>query len=481
MSREPRDELIVATPAAGKTRYAMRLAHGLLRASRVRRILIVVPALHLKRQVARNFARSGIRIEWRWDGGRMPADAHGAAVTYAQVAHDPASFSRVAHHSFSVFDEIHHASTEASWGQALLEGFEPATHRLAMSGTIDRTDGSAVPFVEYDDEGFAVAGYRYPYSQGVADGVCRPTAIFVSDGEAEWIGANGERFTAVASQAADHGRSRASEWLRTQQYFGMSSVLEEAHESLLELRRTVNRNAGGLIVARDQEHARFLARLMYGVTGDEPALVVSDEEDADKKLEAFSKGRGAWIVAVHKVSEGVDIQRLMLCVYGSAISTHNYLEQVRGRIIRATPEGGTARFYIPAHPKIMEYAASIEREVRVGLAARRGTTVRGPRGPKEASRYEGLRGGLDTYASHIAGESAAATSDGEDTWDTKETLRREVNGLVNQLARKSGQSQATIHGRLNARFHDTLPSASEWSLKSRVSQLELLLIQYERS
>ncbi len=34
-----------------------------------------------------------------------------------------------------VLDEIHHAGDAMSWGSAVREAFEPAAHRLALTGT----------------------------------------------------------------------------------------------------------------------------------------------------------------------------------------------------------------------------------------------------------------------------------------------------------------------------------------------------------
>ena len=48
--RDPRDFLAVATPGAGKTTFALRVAAELLNAKTVSRIIVVVPTEHLKTQ-----------------------------------------------------------------------------------------------------------------------------------------------------------------------------------------------------------------------------------------------------------------------------------------------------------------------------------------------------------------------------------------------------------------------------------------------
>ena len=60
---QPRDFLCVATPGAGKTTFALRVAAELLQRSIVQRIVIVAPTEHLKTQWAEAASRVGIHID----------------------------------------------------------------------------------------------------------------------------------------------------------------------------------------------------------------------------------------------------------------------------------------------------------------------------------------------------------------------------------------------------------------------------------
>ncbi len=88
---EPRDFLAVATPGAGKTTYALRVATELLSRGIVQRVTVVAPTEHLKTQWADAAARVGISLDPRFTNsvGRHSEDYHGVAVTYAQVASRP--------------------------------------------------------------------------------------------------------------------------------------------------------------------------------------------------------------------------------------------------------------------------------------------------------------------------------------------------------------------------------------------------------
>ena len=89
-----RDALIVATPGAGKTRFATRLAHALLTQGKVRRVLAVVPREHLKAQLSSAMAAAGIALDHRFENsaGALASDMHGAVVTYQQLAFAPQTY-----------------------------------------------------------------------------------------------------------------------------------------------------------------------------------------------------------------------------------------------------------------------------------------------------------------------------------------------------------------------------------------------------
>ncbi|MDQ1535608.1 MAG: hypothetical protein QOE58_1, partial [Actinomycetota bacterium] len=150
----PRDFLAVATPGAGKTTYALRLATELFAMGLVSRVTVVAPTEHLKTQWADAASRVGIRIDPHFTNaaGRHGAEFHGVAVTYAQVASKPLLHRArtKAAPTLVILDEIHHGGDNLSWGDAIREAFEPAAHRLGLTGTPFRSDTSPIPFVRYE-------------------------------------------------------------------------------------------------------------------------------------------------------------------------------------------------------------------------------------------------------------------------------------------------------------------------------------------
>ena len=151
-----RDFLLVATPGAGKTAFALTIAAELLARREIAAVTVVTPTEHLKHQWAQAAHGFGIRMDsaYRNAQGRVSADYSAVAVTYAQVAAHPALHRQRTENrrTLVIFDEIHHAGDALSWGEAVREAFEPAKHRMGLTGTPFRTDSNPIPFVTYTED-----------------------------------------------------------------------------------------------------------------------------------------------------------------------------------------------------------------------------------------------------------------------------------------------------------------------------------------
>jgi superfamily II DNA or RNA helicase len=365
-----RDFLLVATPGAGKTAYALTVAAELLARREVASVTVVTPTEHLKHQWAQAAGRLGIAIDpaYRNAQGRAGADFAGVAVTYAQVAAHPALHRQRTENrrTLVIFDEIHHAGDALSWGDAVKEAFDPARRRLALTGTPFRTDANPIPFVTYVDEPGgtrrSASDYVYGYGPALEDGVVRPVIFLAYSGEMSWRTRAGDEITATlgtlmtSDQLAQAWRTAldpAGEWV--------SRVLEAADKRLTEVRRGVP-DAGGLVIAGDHSDARAYAALLRGVTGRRPVVVLSDDPAASRKISSFAASDERWMVAVRMVSEGVDIPRLAVGVYATSVSTALFFAQAVGRFVRARRRGETASVFLPSVPVLLAYAAELEAE-----------------------------------------------------------------------------------------------------------------------
>jgi superfamily II DNA or RNA helicase len=368
LRRQPRDFLAVATPGAGKTTFALTVAAELIGRRIVDRVTVVAPTEHLKRQWAEAAARAGIPIDPTYSAGKgkIASDYLGIAVTYAGVAVNPLAM-RVRTERFKtlvILDEVHHAGDALSWGEGVREAFEPATRRLALTGTPFRSDVNPIPFVSYapgaDGIPRSVSDYAYGYAEALADHVVRPVLFLAYSGDLQWRTRAGDEIAARLGEPLT--KDLTAQALRTALDPGGSwipQVLAAADRRLTEVRRHVP-DAGGLVIASDQESARAYAKLLRGIAGEAPTVVLSDEKTGSRKIEEFTESDRRWMVAVRMVSEGVDVPRLAVGVYATTTSTPLFFAQAVGRFVRARTRGETASVFLPSVPTLLEHAAEME-------------------------------------------------------------------------------------------------------------------------
>lgn len=369
--RNPRDYLAVATPGAGKTTFALRVASMLIEAGVVNRVTIVAPTDHLKRQWADAAAKVGIAIDpnFKNSDGQHGRGFIGVAVTYAQVASKPMLHraKTEAARTLVILDEIHHGGEALSWGDGLREAFEPAARRLALTGTPFRSDTSPIPFVDYvqDKDGIrrSKADYTYGYGNALRDHVVRPVMFMAYSGQMRWRTSGGEEMAASLGEAAVTKDITSQAWRTALNPTGawIPAVLAGADKRLSEVRRTVP-DAGGLVIATDHDDARAYAGQLNQITGESPTVILSDDAKASSKIEEFTASDKRWMVAVRMVSEGVDVPRLSVGVYATSTSTPLFFAQAIGRFVRARKRGETASIFLPSVPALMALANSMEAE-----------------------------------------------------------------------------------------------------------------------
>ncbi len=368
-STSPQDFLAVATPGAGKTTFALRVAKELLERREIKRIIVVAPTEHLKVQWADAAARVGIHLDPGNTAKRGRSRQFvGSTLTYAGVAVRPWVYEAIclSQDTLVILDEVHHAGDSLSWGDALLEGFRYARRRLMLTGTPFRSDDNPIPFVAYDElpDGTRVshADYTYGYADALKDHVVRPVVFMNYGGPMRWRTKSGDEMTAnlgepltkdLTSHAWRTALDPKGEWI--------SAVLGAADKRLTETRRHVP-DAGGLVIASNQTAARAYAKVLHSITGEKPTLVLSDEAKSSQKIDEFSASEERWMVAVRMVSEGVDVPRLAVGVYATATQTPLFFAQAVGRFVRLRRRGELATVFLPTVPIILSHASSLERQ-----------------------------------------------------------------------------------------------------------------------
>ncbi|MFC6239229.1 DEAD/DEAH box helicase [Longivirga aurantiaca] len=534
LARQPRDFLTVATPGAGKTTYALRLASELLDRRVVERIVVVAPTEHLKTQWAEAAKKVGIPLDPEFSGARgtTSSDFLGIAVTYAGVAANTLLYRRRVEDrkTLVILDEVHHAGDSMSWGESVREAFEPAARRLALTGTPFRSDVNPIPFVTYapgrDGISRSFADTTYGYGDALRDHVVRPVMFLAYSGRMRWRTKAGDEVAAVLG--ADQAKDVTQQAWRTAldpQGEWIPQVLRAADRRLTEVRKHVP-DAGGLVIASDQTKARAYSKLLHGITGHKPTVVLSDDPKAGEKITAFGESNDRWMVAVRMVSEGVDVPRLMVGVYATSTSTPLFFAQAVGRFVRARKRGETASVFLPSVPLLLRLAGELEEErdhalgkrldgtwseedilVAQALAERStadllvddqlsfealeseatfdrvlfdggefGTGV--TPGTAEEEEFLGIPGLLDADQVHDLLRSARGTKKpakdepkAAAPVDVK-ALKKELASCVSAYARQTGTSQASVHADLRRMCGGPeVPRASAAELQARLDRI----------
>lgn len=521
--------LCVATPGAGKTRLAIAAAQRLIERGEVQRILVVVPTSHLRSQWAGAASRSGVQLDPTYSNsiGALARDYDGAVVTYAGVASAPLLYRKLVSDipTLVVLDEIHHAGDSRSWGDGVREAFGSAARRLALSGTPFRSDGTAIPFVDYDDERRCVPSYTYDYGVALADGdnVVRQIEFHAFDGEARWREASVIESRMRLSDVDEATRSKAMMSALSPDGDWIPSVLRQADARLTAHREQVP-DAGGLVVAADQSKARRYAAILKQICGEQPTIAITDEPDASRRITEFAASESRWIVAVAMVSEGVDIPRLAVGVYATNVSAELFFRQVVGRFVRTRhPEDFTvASLYIPSVQPLVSYAAEIERLIpkalREAVESRSGSTTQleinvvEPLGSSEAVHLATILGGekfaeaelrkaeemsrlaampANVSAAHVArlmrmmsgGRTVQTTTveiPKQSLADEKRQIRKLLANRVGRLNRLTGIEHKTINYQLNQACGDTVGTADLDGLKQRLALADKWITEKEQ-
>lgn len=362
LARPTRDFLLVATPGAGKTRVALAITQLLLGRRCVERVVVVCPTEHLRRQWADAAHVLGLSLDPRFSNAEgAESDYDGIVVSYQQVMFSPSLFRKQCEDrpTLVIFDEIHHAGEHLAWGTALREGFEPAQERLSLSGTPFRNDNSPIPFISYH-EGRSRSDFTYSYAESLSDGVCAPIYFPTLNGRARFLSRDG---SFVDCWLLDELPStHAGERLRTvldPRGVWMATALRAADEELTRVRSQGHQEAGALVIAIDQEHAKQIGRLLRRLTGTEPVLAISEDPGAAEKIRRYAQSEARFLVCVRMVSEGVDIPRLRVGVYATNVTSELFLRQFAGRFVRGQE---SATLYIPAVEPIVNAARQIKEE-----------------------------------------------------------------------------------------------------------------------
>ena len=437
---------ITVTPGGGKTIFSGFIAKHLKNQYGRVFFVIAVPQTALKKSFSDSYEAFGYRLayleELDFEGG-LPDDFDGAVVSYMQLERLFYKLNMWRNHTsffcYMVYDEIHHAKEEshATWGENVNRINKLSDFSLTMSGTPFRSDGFPIALLEYDENDEVISDYSYSYKEAVADFNCRAVEFISGNSAISYtIVREGQRTEEtlelskikIESPVGQYEHSNALRVLCKKENLDNWFVpqFSLAHGQLMQLRKEEEGKygakskllppPGGLIVcppgfdgdANDERRfIKQIAKVVEREIGQPPVVILSDDEDAHKKLEAFKKGRDPWIIAIRMISEGIDIPRLRVGVLAHSTNSLMLFTQLVARILRNLTDRALgqplqlASWYIPAFPHLLEWGKNIESQAKEALREEkeRQTKEAGVREEKEPAVF--IAGGATHKLDHV--------------------------------------------------------------------------------
>ncbi|MDD8060376.1 MULTISPECIES: DEAD/DEAH box helicase [Shewanella] len=359
--------LVLATPGSGKTLMASVLSNHLLKNDLVDLIFCFSPSSI----VSMDFAEClQLRSNERFDG---LIGSKGRAYTYQHLQYLDGAFWELfeKYRVFVIFDEIHHCAGSTvdnanSWGEHIILNIQnKARFTMALTGTPWRSDTAPIVFASYaSPDGEISCDYVYGLHEAILDGVCRvPQIIAIDNNHISVIESN----ETVVFESFDDLLSNSQ--VAYQDVIENEDVIKHIITSAskkLDFIRLENSNAAGLIVASSIEQANRISTFVKKWLEEEAVVATYKENDPTAIIQRFRHSESKWIISVGMISEGTNIPRLQVCCYLSNIKTEMYFRQTLGRILRVTDTTNQeAILYMPAEPKLLEYAYRVRHDVPV--------------------------------------------------------------------------------------------------------------------
>ncbi|MGR6780339.1 DEAD/DEAH box helicase [Moritella viscosa] len=269
-----------------------------------------------------------------------------------------------------MFDEIHHCSGNSAldanaWGMEILTKIQDhAAYTLALTGTPWRSDSLPISLARYSNpEGEIQCDFIYGLSEAVRDRVCRSPKIVLVDNDN----------LKVTSDTEGSKSFNSIQELLLNESIPYSAIITNRDAMLYLLKlgchrlseiRTVNKSAGGLVVASSVDHAREILSLLQEEFNQSAVIVTYQHDDPVGEITRFRTSDMQWIVSVGMVSEGTDIPRLQVCCHLSHVKTELYFRQVLGRILRINDTTNQdAWLYTIAERKLTCFADRIAKDL----------------------------------------------------------------------------------------------------------------------
>lgn len=430
------------TPGGGKTLAAILFARELLDAGVITHVCWVCPRTTLAKQAERdaNGRTHGVSINKMREGKNVAplireADQEGYITTYQSVASLPdlhrMEFERGKY--LLILDEPHHMSDEASedvavsWSDAIAPIVDLATHVLAMTGTIERHDGTKIPFIEYERRGdreFPIADVTYSRRDAL-----REQAVLKMDwellGGTATYWKNGVDYKVDIEYAMSYEKTDVFKTIFTEGEW-WRELIERGFQSWSVFREQVYKSTM-IVICEFQSVADRVAKYIrekYALTVD---VATDDKPNASDILRDFRERRGGDVlVTVAMAYEGFDSPHSSHLVCMTHKRSKPWLDQAFARVVRiyrdedVPYESQRGFIFAPRDPWMVQIVEAMQEEQLLGVDANRD-----PVDPQEKRKEPEVDNFI--FFKPITSESGAssfATLDGCLSEDQNEVVRR---------------------------------------------------------
>lgn len=365
----------VAGVGAGKTFSTLAIADHLIKNKGFDTMVIISNSDNIKGEWAytalESFDRNletdyNFKFNWR-------TDFDGISITYQSCneLNTEVLKRRVDRGTILIVDEVHHAGDTKSWGSSISEIGELCGFVLLLSGTPTRSDNSKIPFVEYekisDTEYELKSDLYYSYAKSVRDGVCCPVRFHIH--KSRFSTFSGDQLELNKTLKEDDVRPYIRTLLDPANGDFLLDMFDRADKKLSELIEKRGEEYAGLVVCNTIEAAQNLYDTLTEKYGNDFCILVhSQDNESNAKINQFKIDTTPWIISVKQVSEGVNIPRIRVIVYASAITSQLFFTQVMGRGVRNpkhyTNDIDHCHFYLPEYAPLVDNAENIEKQIK---------------------------------------------------------------------------------------------------------------------
>ena len=355
--------LCLATPGAGKTLMASRLAKRLKDEDLLDLIICITPSLIVSDDFRDELEN---QLEQKMDG---KLGSIGKTLTYQAMLSENYIWDLFEQYKvFVIFDEIHHCAgndleNSNAWGEKIISNIQgKAAYTLALTGTPWRSDSIPISLGNYTEDGFIHCNYSYGLTQAISDNVCRTPQITLFDNDNITLNESGctSKFDSFNNLLSNSNCSYQS---IIESEALIKHMLEKANKKL-NLLREIEPSSGGLIVAASTQHARDIHNILKRYLYEDSDIVTYLEPDPVSLIKKYKYDSSKWIISVGMISEGTNIPRLRICCYLTRVKTELYFRQVLGRVLRVNQSTNKyGYFYMPAEPTLSEFAYRVSKDI----------------------------------------------------------------------------------------------------------------------